>query len=154
LARLHRLGLGEPMRTFNTGREDATLGPLRACLICAEPSLQWPFGLTTGPANASSIHGELVHVELIIILLNNLSHFGIKQTPKSPMPGHRGLFSRSRPNRDSPISRDPGQIGIGVKSRVFSRSRPNRDRENPGHFPGQIGAGRGGIRGFGVLELS
>jgi hypothetical protein len=49
------------------------------------------------------------------------------QTPKSPMPGHRGLFSRSRPNRDSrfpesgipaksgfPISRirDSGQIGI------------------------------------------
>jgi hypothetical protein len=64
-----------------------------------------------------------------------------------------GFFPRSRPNRDSPISRDPGQIGIGAKSRVSSpgRSRPNRDRENPGHFPGQIGAGRGGIRGFGGL---
>ena len=49
-----------------------------------------------------------------------------RQTPKSPMPGHRGLFSRSRQNRDSrfpesgipaksgfPISRirDSGQIG-------------------------------------------
>ncbi len=31
---------------------------------------------------------------------------------------------------------------------------PNRDRENPGHFPGQIGAGRGGIRGFGGLYPS
>ena len=74
------------------------------------------------------------------------------QTPKSPMPGHRGLFSRSRPNRDSPISRDPGRIGIGAKSRIFSRSRPNRDRENPGYFPGQIGTGRdrdSGISGSG-----
>ena len=35
---------------------------------------------------------------------------------------------------------------------LFSRSRPNRDRENPGHFPGQIGAGRGGNRGFGGLD--
>ena len=36
------------------------------------------------------------------------------QTTKSPMPGHRGLFSRSRPNRDSrfPESRDPDQTGI------------------------------------------
>jgi hypothetical protein len=52
---------------------------------------------------------------------------------------------------------DPGQIGIGAKSRVFSRSRPNRDRENPGlvagYFPGQIGAGRGGIRGYRGLPV-
>jgi hypothetical protein len=39
------------------------------------------------------------------------------QTPKSPMPGHRGGFSRSRPNRDSrfPESRDPDQIGIQIR---------------------------------------
>jgi hypothetical protein len=47
---------------------------------------------------------------------------------------------------------DPGQIGIGAKSRVLSRSRPNRDRENPGYFPGRIGARRGGIRGFRGLQ--
>ncbi len=54
------------------------------------------------------------------------------QTPKSPMPGHRGLFSRSRQNRDS---RDSGQIGIPAKSGFpISRNpgfRPNRD-SNPG----------------------
>jgi hypothetical protein len=46
----------------------------------------------------------------------------------------------------------PAKSGIGAdsesESRIFSRSRPNRDRENPGYFPGQIGAGRAGIRGF------
>jgi hypothetical protein len=31
---------------------------------------------------------------------------------------------------------------------VLIMSWPNRDRENPGYFPGQIGAGRGGNRGF------
>ncbi len=95
---------------------------------------------------------------------------GCTQTPKSPMPRHRGGIApipakpgfpisripKSRPNRDSPFpeleSRNPGQIGIGAKSRLFSRSRPNRDRENPGYFPGQIGAGRGagGFGDFGV----
>jgi hypothetical protein len=63
------------------------------------------------------------------------------------------LFSRSRPNRDSPISRNPGRIGIGAKSRIFSRSRPNRDRENPGYFPGQIGTGRDGDSGISGLDL-
>jgi hypothetical protein len=63
----------------------------------------------------------------------------VTQTPKSPMPRHRGGFSRSRRNRDSrfPESRDPDQTGIpgfpnpGIpaqsgsgKSRRFSR--PNR----------------------------
>ncbi len=92
--------------------------------------------------------------------------------PEIPMPGHhRGGFSRSRPNRDSripesrdsakpgfpisripgifpipaksgfkvpssPISRNPGPIGIGKIPAIF-----------PSDFPGQIGAGRGGIRG-------
>ncbi len=83
------------MRTFNTGRDDATLGPIRACLICAEPSLQWPFGPTTGPANASSIHGELIHGELIIIVLNNSSHFGLKlnYVAVQGAPLHRSRYS-------------------------------------------------------------
>jgi hypothetical protein len=33
-------------------------------------------------------------------------------------------FPKSRPNRDSPISRTPGQIGIGAESRVFFRPGP------------------------------
>jgi hypothetical protein len=84
-----------------------------------------------------------------------------RQAPKSPMP--RGPFSRSE-NRDfgNLEPPDPGQLrvgipdsrfpaesesGIGAKFRISSRSRPNWDRENPGYFPGQIGAGRGGNRG-------
>ncbi len=71
------------------------------------------------------------------------------QTPKSPMPGHRGLFSRSRPNRDSrfPESRIPAKSGCPI-SRI-----PDSYRENPGFFPGQIGPGAG-IRGFRGLAAS
>jgi hypothetical protein len=52
---------------------------------------------------------------------------------------------------DFPI---PGKIGNrGKIPNIFPMmdpipqpSRPNWDRENPGYFPGQIGAGRGGTR--------
>ena len=70
---------------------------------------------------------------------------GMHQTPKSPMPGHRGLFSRSRPSRDSPKSR-PNRIGAKIPN-IFPIP-PNRDRENPGYFPGQIGTGRDGDSGI------
>ncbi len=90
------------MRTFNTGREDATLGPLRASVSYmrgAVPSMAfWSYyGVTTGPlaANASSIHGELIHGELIIIALNNSSHFGIKLNyfAVQGAPLHRSRYS-------------------------------------------------------------
>ncbi len=55
------------------------------------------------------------------------------QTPKSPMPGpgHRGLFSRSRQNRDSrfPESGIPAKSGFPISRNPGFR--PNRD-SNPG----------------------
>ena len=67
------------------------------------------------------------------------------QTPKSPMPGHRGLYSRSRPNRDSrfPESRDPDQTGIQI-------------RENPDFFPApqaRRARGRGSNLKLGCMSL-
>jgi hypothetical protein len=83
----------------------------------------------------------------------SLSEKTRSQTTKSPMPGHRGLFSRSRQNRDSrfpesgipaksgfPISRirDSGQIGMpDFPNPGF---RPNRDARFPEiRDSGQIG---------------
>jgi len=63
-----------------------------------------------------------------------------RQTPKSPMPGHRGGKSRSRPKSGFPISRirDSGQIGIpDFPNPGF---RPNRDSRFPEiRDSGQIG---------------
>ncbi len=88
-----------------------------------------------------------------------------RQAPKSPMPpAAAGRILPIPENRDfgNLEPPDPGEIGIqvpdsrfpaesesgiGAKFRIFSRSRPNWDRENPGYFPGQIGAGRGGNPG-------
>ena len=72
--------------------------------------------------------------------------------PKSPMPGHRGLFSRSRPNRDSPISRNPGRIGIGGKiPNIFPiPAAQSGIGKIPAIFPaksGRDGAGVSGISG-------
>ena len=66
-----------------------------------------------------------------------VSRIGWRQTPKSPMPGHRGLFSRSRQNRDS---RFP-ESGIPAKSNArFPGFRPNRDARFPEiRDSGQIG---------------
>ncbi len=59
------------------------------------------------------------------------------------------LFPRSRQNRDSSISRNPGRIGIGAKSRIFSRSRPNWDRGKiPNIFPIPAQSGSGKSRLF------
>ena len=84
-------------RLIRVGRMPPKGHSVRACLICAEPSrsLQWPFGPTTGPANASSIHGELIHGELIIIVLNNSSHFGLKlnYVAVQGAPLHRSRYS-------------------------------------------------------------
>ena len=60
-----------------------------------------------------------------------------------PIPAKSGFpdFPKSRPSR------------IGAKIPNIFPIPPNRDRENPGYFPGQIGAGRdgdSGISGSGV----
>ena len=69
-----------------------------------------------------------------------ISYYGTNQTPKSPMPGHRGGKSRSRPKSGFPISRirDSGQIGIpDFPNPGF---RPNRDSRFPEiRDSGQIG---------------
>jgi hypothetical protein len=58
-------------------------------------------------------------------------------------------------DRDRESPEIPAKSGLGPKKSEYfpdseSRTRPNRDhwQENPEYFPGQIGAGKGEIRGF------
>ncbi len=100
--------------------------------------------------------------------LKNNPGSGCGQTPKSPMPRHRGGIAPipakpGFPNRDSPFpeSRNPGQIGIphfpnpGIPAKSgfpISRipgSRPNRDRGKiPIIFPIPAQSGSGKSRLF------
>ncbi len=87
------------------------------------------------------------------------------QTPKSPMPRHRGGNSRSRPNRHFciPDSPDPGQIGIPRIPGQNCRQTGNRGKIlSIFPTPAQLGSGksrlfsrpnRGGSRGAGVAGI-
>ena len=67
----------------------------------------------------------------------------------SPDPGQIGPF-----NRDSPISRNPGRIGSGRKSRICSRYRPIGIGRIPAiSRPNRGGAGRG-FRGLVCTSMS